>query len=79
MKTVNIKIYFKTVYAEYWCGWYRLIVVVRPFIYSLVQKRIENNIVKMVVDIKKVLICDAVDAACVALLEANGIQVSKFG
>lgn len=30
----------------------------------------------MVVDIKSVLICDAVDAACVALLEENGISVS---
>lgn len=29
----------------------------------------------MVVDIKSVLICDAVDAACVALLESNGIKV----
>lgn len=29
----------------------------------------------MVVDIKSVLICDAVDSSCVALLEANGIKV----
>lgn len=30
----------------------------------------------MVVDIKTVLICDAVDGACIELLEANGIKVS---
>lgn len=29
----------------------------------------------MVVDIKSVLICDAVDNACIELLEANGIKV----
>lgn len=29
----------------------------------------------MVVDIKTVLICDAVDGACIELLEANGIKV----
>lgn len=29
----------------------------------------------MGVNIKKVLVCDAVDAACIELLEANGISV----
>lgn len=32
-------------------------------------------LIKMPVDIKKVLICDAVDAACVDLLKSHGIEV----
>lgn len=32
----------------------------------------------MVVDIKKVLVCDAVDKACIELLESNGISVNNL-
>lgn len=32
----------------------------------------------MPVDIKNVLVCDAVDSACVDLLKSNGINVSTF-
>lgn len=32
----------------------------------------------MPVDIKTVLVCDAVDNACIELLQANGIKVSKL-
>lgn len=33
----------------------------------------------MPVDIKNVLVCDAVDEACVVLLKQNGINVSILG
>lgn len=32
----------------------------------------------MVVEIKSVLVCDAVDKSCTALLEQNGINVNFF-
>lgn len=32
----------------------------------------------MPVDIKTVLVCDAVDDACIKLLQANGIKVSSY-
>jgi hypothetical protein len=31
-----------------------------------------------VIDIRNVLVCDAVDESCVALLKENGIKVSAF-
>lgn len=33
---------------------------------------------KMPVDIKSVLVCDAVDNACIEFLQANGIKVKLF-